>query len=185
MCESAKIVILTCPYTGHCNPVLAVCHSLTSLNKHMKIIVYGDEKFQKLFEKAGAIFRAYKSSALDSNMNNPYLSFVEIIVKGIKVADKNVIDLYDDVRNELPDLIMYDKSPLYPKFMIEYFVQEMRRERLKMFKIIGYDTALHMDSDYPNQFERKFMEFNLSMKKLFNLFNYLNMRRVYMKKVIP
>ena len=89
-----------------------------------------------------------------------------------------MIDLYDDVRNELPDLIMYDKSPLYPKFMIEYFMQEMKRERLKKCKIFGYDTALHMDSDYPNQFERQFMEFNLSMKKLFRLFNYLNMRRV-------
>ena len=76
-----KIVILTCPYTGHCNPVLAVCHSLTYQNKHLKIVVYGDEKFRKLFEKAGAIFRAYKSSALDSNMNNPNLSLIEIIVK--------------------------------------------------------------------------------------------------------
>ena len=91
MCDRAKIVILTCPYTGHCNPVLAVCHSLTSLNKHMKIIVYGDEKFQKLFEKAGAIFRAYKSSALDSNMNNPYLSFVEIILFYVFFKLKNLL----------------------------------------------------------------------------------------------
>ena len=149
----------------------------------MKIIVYGDEKFQKLFEKAGAIFRAYKSSALDSNMNNPYLSFVEIIVKGIKVADKNVIDLYDDVRNELPDLIMYDKSPLYPKFMIEYFVQEMRREKLKMFKIVRYDTAINMDQDYPNKFEQKLMELNLNWTFFTNIFVYLYQKRSYMIKV--
>ena len=176
------IVILTCPYTGHCNPVLAVCHSLTSQNKHLKIIVYGDEKFRKLFENAGTIFRRYKSSALYENMNEN-LNISDMLVWGTTIADKNVRHLYDDIRNELPDLIMYDKSPLYPKFMIEYFVQEMRRERLKIFKIIGYDTALHMDSDYPNQFERQFVEFNLNMKKLLNLFNYLNMRRVYMKKV--
>ena len=178
-----KIFILTCPYTGHCNPILALCRCLTSQNKSLDVFVYGDEKFMRLFQNAGAVFRPYRSSALDSNMNNPYLNFVDICVKGIDVADKNVTHLYEDVRNDLPDIIMYDKSPLYPKFMIEYFVQEMRREKLKMFKIVGYDTAFHMDSEYPNQFERQFVEFNLNLKQLLKLFTYLNGRRSFMKKV--
>jgi UDP:flavonoid glycosyltransferase YjiC (YdhE family) len=176
------IYILTCPYTGHCNPLLPICYGLTSQNNYLKIIVYGDEKFKKLFESTGAIFRPYKSSALYENMNDN-MNFSDMLVWGTTVADKNVRHLYDEIRKELPDLVLYDKSPLYPKLMIEYFVQEMRRENLKMFKIVRYDTAINMDHDYPNKFEQKLMELNLSWTFFTNIFVYLYQKRSYMIKV--
>ncbi len=177
-----KIFILTCPYTGHCNPIFGICRRLTAQNKHISICVYGEPRFKNLFESAGAVFRTYASSALEPNMRSDF-NFVDMLIWGITVADKNASHLYDDVRREMPDLIIYDTTPLYSKFMLEYIVQELRRENLKLFKTVSYDTAYHMDAEYPNQFERQFLEFNIGLTTLPRLFKYFNLKRSFMKKV--
>ena len=113
------------------------------------------------------------------------LTMFDVLVWGTTIADKNVRHLYNDIRKELPDLVIYDRTPLFPKFMIEYFVQEMRREKLKMFKIVRYDTCLHIDypRDYPNKFEEKILEFNSYTKMFANILVYLYLKRSYMIKV--
>ena len=61
---------------------------------------------------------------------------------------------------------------MYPKFMIDYFVQQLRKENKDVFKIIGYSTTLQMDRDYPNEFEIKLVKVNFDeqLKFLFYFF---------------
>jgi len=176
-----KIFIFTCPYTGHCNPIFGVCKRLMAQNKTLQIAVYGERKFKTLFEKSGASFKSYKSTVLDAKMN-ANLNFLDMFDGGLRKADKNIDYLYDEVRMGMPDLILYDRSPLYPKFIVEYIASRLRRESLKMFKIVGYDTTIYMDREYPNEYERKYMELNLSLKSLPKLVACLFLKRSYARK---
>jgi hypothetical protein len=176
------IFIFTYPYTGHCNPIFGVCRRLMEQNVgKFKLTVYGDEKFRNLFEKCGAEFRTYKTPLGDENFSinvNP----MAFLLKALSIANKNAKEIYKHVLEAKPSLIMYDKSPLYPKFMIEYFVQQLRKEKRDLFKIMGYSTTLQMDRDYPNEFEIKHVKIKKPTKMLSSTLRYLKRKREFIQK---
>ena len=176
------IFIFTYPYTGHCNPIFGVCRRLMEQNaERLKVIVYGDEKFRNLFEKCGAEFRTYKTPISDENISinvNP----MTFLLEAFSIANKNAKEIYKDVLEAKPSLIIYDKSPLFPKFMIEYFVQQLRKEKRDVFKIIGYSTTLQMDRDYPNEFEIKLVKLKIPSKMVLRMIKYLKRKREFIQK---
>jgi UDP:flavonoid glycosyltransferase YjiC (YdhE family) len=176
------IFIFTYPYTGHCNPIFGVCRRLMEQNVgKFKLIVYGDEKFRNLFEKCGAEFRTYKTPLGDENFSinvNPMV----FLLKALSIANKNAKEIYKDVLEAKPSLVLYDKNVLYPKFMIDYFVQQLKKEKRDLFKIIGYSTTLQMDRDYPNELEIKHVKIINLIKMVPRLLLYLKRKREFIRK---
>ncbi len=177
------IFIFTYPYTGHCNPMFGVCRRLMEQTnaERLRVIVYGDEKFRNLFEKCGAEFRTYKKAICEENISidvNP----MTFLLEAFSIANKNAKEIYKDVLEAKPSLIIYDKSPMYPKFMIDYFGQQLRKENKDVFKIIGYSTTLQMDRDYPNDFEIKLVKVKMPSKMILRMIKYLNRKREFIRK---
>ena len=176
------IFIFTYPFTGHCNPIFGICRRLTQQStQQVKLVVYGAEKFKRLFEECGAEFRTYKTSVSTENVStnfNPIL----LILQGLYVANKNAKEIYRQVLEAKVDLILYDKSALYPKFMIEYFIQKIRQAQIKMFKIIGYSTTLQMDRYYPNEFELKLTNIRIQLRTVPRMIKYLKSKRHFIRK---
>ena len=58
---------------------------------------------------------------------------------------------------------------LYPRFMLDYIMQECRTQKVKPFKIIGYSTMPQIDKEYPNSLEMKQLSFNFVTFLFFTL----------------
>jgi len=163
--------------------MFGVCRRLMEQTnaERLRVIVYGDEKFRNLFEKCGAEFRTYKKPICEENISidvNP----MTFLLEAFSIANKNAKEIYKDVLEAKPSLIIYDKSPMYPKFMIDYFVQQLRKEKRDVFKIIGYSTTLQMDRDYPNEFEIKLVKVKMPSKMILRMIKYLKRKREFIRK---
>jgi hypothetical protein len=104
------------------------------------------------------------------------------LLKALAIASLNAKDIYKDVLDATPSLVLYDKNVLYPKFMIDYFVQQLRKEKRDVFKIIGYSTTLQMDRDYPNEFEIKLVKVKMPSKMVLRMIKYLKRKREFIRK---
>ena len=160
MDDIKKVFIFTLPYAGHCNPIFGICKELKSKRQDIKIIVYSDLKFKSLFQNCGVDFRAYKVAITNENWQSRIDGF-QIASNGIDNANLIVNDLSNDVMRDKPDLIMYDKGNLCARFSIDYFINEYKKNNLKLFKTVGYSTMLQIDNEYPNKFEFKLLKFNI------------------------
>ena len=57
-----KVVIFTFPYFGHMNPTSAIIRALANARRHarsVQVIVYTSDKYKRLVENAGGLYRAY------------------------------------------------------------------------------------------------------------------------------
>jgi hypothetical protein len=163
--------------------MFGVCRRLMEQTntERLRVIVYGDEKFRNLFEKCGAEFRTYKTPIGTENLPidvNPMV----FLLKALAIASLNAKEIYKDVLDAQPSLVLYDKNVLYPKFMIDYFVQQLRKENKDVFKIIGYSTTLQLDRDYPNELEIKHVKIINPIKMVPRLLLYLKRKWSFIRK---
>lgn len=153
-----KLIVFTFPYVGHTNPVLGFCKQLKTNYSHIKTIVYSTTNFKNLIEESGGEFREYPAKFPDtsdetSTVND--LTPIKIGLITIDLANKMAEILCQEVLKEQTDMIMYDKSSLYGKLIIDKILIKYKSKQLKPFKIIGYSTTLQIDREYPNKEERK------------------------------
>ena len=176
-----KIIILTSPYAGHCNPIFGVCSQLNKVETNTKILVFGDAKFKSLFEKCGAEFRLYPSSSL-YDMISPKTDGFDLLVKGVDIANRNATGMCQEILREKPDLILYDKGTCFPKFILEYVMIQYKKHSLSMFKLMGYSTTFQLDNEYPNEHERNAVGLKIGLKHVLTLVTYAKRKRDFNRK---
>ncbi len=81
-------------------------------NSSIQLIVYGELKFKNLFETCGAEFRNYETNVNIFKWQNDINGF-QIAHNGIKIGQLLMHKIYEEILNDKPDLIIYDKSALY------------------------------------------------------------------------
>lgn len=120
-----KIFVFTPPTTGHVNPMCSLVYEL-SRRRDFRVIFYSEETYRECIEASGAQFRPY----VHSNKNSPKaFQALQITKKRITIglilnefltwSFDQLPRLLHDVRQEQPDLILYDNIFLPIKYLIE------------------------------------------------------------------
>lgn len=157
-----KIFIVTYPFVGHTNPILAICNDLK--NKNYDITIYSKKNFKELIEKAGARFREYNFEFKNRADEPDLAENIQLMRLACLSIDKAAVfsnQLLEDALNEKPDMIMYDKSTIYARLVVEYLLNEYRKRGLKPFKLIRFSTTFVFDREYPNAQEKKLFKMKI------------------------
>ena len=82
-------------------------------------------------------------------------------------------NIYQEILNEKPHLIIFDRYAYYMKVVLKYILKELEKQNIKAPKIITYDTTFHFTEDFPNSYEINIMykwTFLFILQSLFYIF---------------
>ena len=161
-----KVVMLTFPYCGHINPTSGLVHALSKARhrngKAIKTIVYALDKYKHMLENAGGLYRSYTafpdppmaSMRVSDTTEYAIASHFEQI---IECGELNVDELVETMRDEQPDLIVYDKTAFFPVYVLAKLKQdyESGRSTYKPPPNAMFSTTfpVRRGDPYPNQIE--------------------------------
>jgi MGT family glycosyltransferase len=109
-----KIVYLNIPAYGHVNATLPVVQELVQRGE--QVIYYNTEEFRPQIERTGATFRPYPAGILSSKEIAAALedgSLANVSVLLLRVAEKLMPFMLEELRHEAPDLVVYDATVMW------------------------------------------------------------------------
>ncbi|MBQ1295976.1 MAG: hypothetical protein IIY21_18160, partial [Clostridiales bacterium] len=108
-----KIIFFMTPAYGHILPVLPILKELTA--KGYSVICYTTPQFRERVEGLGASYREYGPEFQDLKLDE-VTSDLYVLMDTLITFNEKLYDLYiNEVRNESPDLLMYDSMLSFAK----------------------------------------------------------------------
>lgn len=139
-----KIVFFAYPAHGHTNPTLPLFQKLVDRGVH--VIFYSNDEYKSRIEGIGAEYRDYEVEFLrvDHRIGNLFYLMEQLTGSPFQVIEKHL----DRVRDDEPDLIIYDCVAIWGKIIAEQLGT----------KTVGSFPLMRID-------DNQFMEYNLEQVK--------------------
>jgi len=142
MTENAmKIIFFMTPAYGHILPVLPILKELTA--KGYSVICYTTPQFRERVEGLGASYREYGPEFQDLKLDE-VTSDLYVLMDTLITFNEKLYDLYiNEVRNESPDLLMYDSMLSFAKNI----AFKLKLKSACMVATIGFNLPVCMFSN--------------------------------------
>jgi UDP:flavonoid glycosyltransferase YjiC (YdhE family) len=153
-----KVFILTIPFSGHVDPVIQIGKELTNERK-VKTVIYSTENYKNKIEKSGAEFRNYdgviwQEMIFKLPFNKRVSLTSQLIEKEQHIIENNLKKLAIDIKNEKPNLILYEFQSIYAKYVVRFLNDNYYDSNSSMPSILLFSTSFIFDKTfYPNEYE--------------------------------
>jgi UDP:flavonoid glycosyltransferase YjiC (YdhE family) len=173
-----KIIYFGINLHGHMNPPLSILSGLIK-NQNIKVTIICTPEFKEKIEKIGAKFICYnfyiKNLFPQSYVNkmNTHTTFINAIYD---MAYYNTYQMVEIIKDEKPDLIMFDKSAAHVKICLYYMKTQIKMGKLKMKMppLLSLSTTFMLTEIELKKLIKKLSFFEI-MSTLWELLNFIIM----------
>jgi UDP:flavonoid glycosyltransferase YjiC (YdhE family) len=140
------------------DPVIQIGKELTNERK-VKTVIYSTENYKNKIEKSGAEFRNYdgviwQEMIFKLPFNKRVSLTSQLIEKEQHIIENNLKKLAIDIKNEKPNLILYEFQSIYAKYVVRFLNDNYYDSNSSMPSILLFSTSFIFDKTfYPNEYE--------------------------------